>query len=107
VSSQPTASDSAPSSAGGKGDGSGGSPPQSSGGAGQGGSGQSTSGALTGAVNETVSGVDQTLGGALGETGVTEVTETTVNGLAGPESTVGKTVDKAVETVGGLLGGKR
>ena len=29
------------------------------------------------------------------------------NGVAGPESTVGKTVDKVVETVGGLLGGNR
>jgi hypothetical protein len=27
-----------------------------------------------------------------------------VNGVAGPESPVGKTVDKVVETVGGALG---
>jgi hypothetical protein len=69
-----------------------------------GGSGQSTSGAVTGAVNETVSGVDQATGGALGSTGVTKATEETVNGVAAPESPVGKTVDKVVETVGGLLG---
>jgi hypothetical protein len=62
---------------------------------------------VTGAVNNTVSGVDQTLGGALGDTGVTKATEEVVNGVAGPESTVGETVDKVVETVNGLLGGKR
>jgi hypothetical protein len=62
---------------------------------------------VTGAVNNTVSGVDQTLGGTLGDTGVTKVTEEVVNGVAGPESTVGETVDKVAETVGGLLGGKR
>lgn len=72
-----------------------------------GGSGQSTSGAVTGTVNNTVSGVDQTLGGTLGDAGVTKVTEDAVNGVAGSESTVGETVDKVVETVGGLLGGKR
>jgi len=36
---------------------------------------------------------------------VTKVTEEVVDGVAGPESTVGKTVDKVVDTVGGLLGG--
>jgi hypothetical protein len=71
------------------------------------GSGRSTSGAVTGTVNDTVSGVDQTLGGALGDTGVTKVTEEVVDGAAGPESTVGETVDKVVETVNGLLGSKR
>jgi hypothetical protein len=65
-----------------------------------GGSGTSTSGAVTGAVNGTVSGVDQATGGALSETGVTEVTEGIVNGVAGPKSTVGETVDKTVEAVG-------
>ena len=64
---------------------------------------------VTGTVNETVSGVDEATGGALGETGVTKVTEEVVDGVAGPESAVGKTVDKTVEkakeTVGGLLGG--
>jgi hypothetical protein len=62
---------------------------------------------VTGAVNNTVSGVDQTLGGTLGEAGVTKTTEEVVNGVAGSESTVGETVDKVVETVNGLLGGKR
>jgi hypothetical protein len=80
----------------------GGSTPSSASG---GGSEQSTSGAVPGAVNEAVSGVDQATGGALGNTGVTKVTEETVNGVAGPESKVGKTVDKVVETVGGPLGG--
>ncbi|HEY6550671.1 MAG TPA: hypothetical protein VIY71_05665 [Solirubrobacterales bacterium] len=65
-------------------------------------SGQSPSGAVTGAVNDTVSGADQTLGGPLDDTGVTKVTEEAVNGVAGPESTVGEIVDKVSETVGGL-----
>jgi hypothetical protein len=63
---------------------------------------------VTGTVNETVNGVDEATGGALGETGVTKTTEEVVEGVAGPESPVGKTVDKTVEkageTVGGLLG---
>jgi len=62
---------------------------------------------VTGAVNNTVTGVDQTLGGTLGETGATKVTEEVVNNVAGPESTVGEIVDKVGETVNGLLGGKR
>jgi hypothetical protein len=70
----------------------------------------STSEAVTGTVNKTVSGVDQVTGGALGSTGVPKVTEETVNNVAGPESVVGKTVDETVktvnETLGGLLGGK-
>jgi hypothetical protein len=62
--------------------------------------------AITETVNGTVSTVDQTaLGGTLEKTGVTEVTETVVNGVAGPESVVGKTVDGVNETVKGLLGG--
>ncbi len=61
---------------------------------------------MTETVNNTVTKVDETVtGGALGSTGVTEVTEEVVNGVAGPESTVGKVVDEAVGTVGGLLGG--
>jgi hypothetical protein len=93
---------SAPSTSSGSGGGSGGS---GSGTGDAGGSGQSTSGAVTGTVNETVSGVDPATGGALGNAGVTAVTEGAVNGAAGPESPVGKTVDKVVETAGGLLGG--
>jgi len=75
------------------------------GGGGGGGSGSSTSGAVTGAVNDTVSGADAATGGALGNAGVTGATEEIVNGVAGPESTPGKTVDKATETIGGLPGG--
>jgi hypothetical protein len=57
-------------------------------------------------VNETVNEVDEAaLGGTLKETGVTEVTEGVVNGLVGPESVVGKTVNGVGETVSGLLGG--
>jgi hypothetical protein len=71
-------------------------------------SGSSPSGQITEAVNNTVNQVDETvLGGALGETGVTDVTEGVVNGVAGPESTVGKVVDETVGAVGGLLEGKR
>jgi hypothetical protein len=64
---------------------------------------------VTGTVHNTVAGVDTATGGALGDTGVTQVTEEVVKGVAGPESPVGETVDKTVEkvkeTVGGLLGG--
>ena len=45
--------------------------------------------------------------GHLGASGVTQTTEDVVNGVAGPESTVGQTVDKAADTVGGLLDGGR
>jgi len=68
---------------------------------------QSTSGAITGTVNKTVSGVDEATGGVIGSTGVTETTEKVVEGVAGPESTVGHTVDEVVKTVGGLLGGNK
>jgi hypothetical protein len=63
---------------------------------------------VTEAVNNTVNQVDQGVtGGALEATGVTGVTEGVVNGVAGPESAVGKVVDETVDAVGGLLGGKR
>ena len=68
---------------------------------------QTTSGAATGTVDKTVSGVDEATGGVLGSTGVTETTEKVVEGVAGPESTVGHTVDEVVKTVGGLLGGNK
>jgi hypothetical protein len=58
-------------------------------------------------VNKTVAGVDEATGGVIGSTGVTGVTEKVVEEVAGPESTVGKTVDEVVKTVGGLLGGNR
>jgi hypothetical protein len=64
----------------------------------------STSGQVTETVNDTVSQVDETaLGGTLGDSGVTGVTEGVVNGVAGPESAVGKVVDETVGAVGGLL----
>jgi len=65
---------------------------------------QSPSGAATGTVNNTVSGVDEATGGVVGSTGVTKVTEEAVNNVAGPESAVGQTVDETVKSVGGLLG---
>jgi hypothetical protein len=77
------------------------------GGNGGGDSSSSASETATGAVNDTVSGVDSATGGMLGEAGVTKVTEDVVNGLAGPESTVGKTVDRSAEAVNGLLGDGR
>jgi hypothetical protein len=85
--------------------GSGGGSGSGAGAGGKGGAGQSPSGTVAGTVNDTVSGVDQATGGALGETDVPKVTEEVVNGAAGSDSTVGKTVDKVVETVGGVLGG--
>jgi hypothetical protein len=52
--------------------------------------------------------VDETAtGGALKETGVTGLTEEVVNGVAGPESVVGQTVDEVGNAVGGLLGGNK
>ena len=66
-------------------------------------------GTVTDTVNDTVTQVDETATrrGARSETGVTGVTEDVVNGVVGPESTVGKVVDETVGAVGGLLGGKR
>jgi hypothetical protein len=81
----------------------------SSGGSGSGGSStaSSPSQSVTDTVNDTVNSVDQTAtGGALEATGVTTVTEGVVNGVAGPESVVGKTVDGVAGTVGGLLNPK-
>lgn len=76
-------------------------------GGGSGGSTSSPSGQVTETVNNTVNQVDEAaLGGTLGSSGVTEATEGVVNGVAGPDSTVGKVVDEAVGTVGGLLGQK-
>jgi len=85
------------------------------GGATSGGGGGSTSGTtstpsaqVTETVNGTATKVDETaLGGTLQETGVSGITESVVNGVAGPESTVGKVVDETVGAVGGLLHGNR
>ena len=66
---------------------------------------KSASEELGGGVNEVVTGIDENLlGGTLEETGVTEVTEGLVNGVTGPESVVGKTIDGVTETVNGLVG---
>lgn len=82
---------------------SGGGPGSPGTGAGGGSAGSSPSAGVTGAVDNTVSKVDETVGGALGETGVTKLTEGVVNRVAGPQSAVGHEVDEAVSTVGGLL----
>ena len=54
-----------------------------------------------------VTGSDSVTGGALEEAGVTGATEEAVNGVVGPESALGKTVDETVNAVGGLLGGNK
>jgi hypothetical protein len=78
-----------------------------SGGATGGGGGQSTSGNVANTVNDTVNAADDALGGALGKSGVTKATEDVVDRVAGPDSPVGETVDKAGEAVEGLLPGRR
>jgi|GEM_PF-407097 len=60
---------------------------------------------ITEGVNGAVGTVDEAVGGTLSETGVSKVTEEVVNGVAGPESVVGKTIDGVGEVVGGLVGG--
>jgi hypothetical protein len=66
------------------------------------------SGQVAQTVNGTVAKVDETaLGGTLGNSGVTAVTDGVVNGVAGPESTVGKVVDEVAGAVDGLLHGNR
>jgi hypothetical protein len=62
---------------------------------------------VTGAVNETVDGVDSALGGALGRTGVTDTTKGVVDGAAGSGSVVGQTVERGVGAVRDVLGGNR
>ena len=59
---------------------------------------------VTETVNGTVDEVDHTAGGTLENAGVTPTTEEAVNGVAGPESPVGGTVEGAAEAVGGVLG---
>jgi len=79
----------------------------SGGGAGGGGAPvRSPSSQVAGTVNDTVNQVDEAaVGGALGDSGVTEATEGVVNGAAGPESAVGQAVDGAAGAVGGVVGG--
>jgi len=60
-----------------------------------------------GIVNDTVAGVDSATGGAVGNAGVTEVTEDVVKGAPGPKSVVGRAVDNATEAVDGLPDGDR
>ncbi|HEV7562761.1 MAG TPA: hypothetical protein VGO24_04605 [Solirubrobacterales bacterium] len=88
--------------------GQGSSPSSPGGGSSSGGGTASTPSAkVTETVNNTVNQVDETVaGGSLGKTGVTEAAQGVVNGVAGPESPVGKVVDETVKTVGGLLGAK-
>jgi hypothetical protein len=98
---------SAPAPGGSGGSGGGGAVSGSGGGSGGGGGATSSpSGQVAGTVNETVNGVDEATGGALGETGVTQTTEEVVNGAVGPESPVGKVVDEAAGAVDGIVGGK-
>lgn len=61
----------------------------------------STSGQVAGTVNNTVSQVDQTLGGTLGQLGVTQTVHSATSGLVGPGSAGGQ----ALDGVGGLLNG--
>jgi hypothetical protein len=86
--------------------------PETSGGGGSGSGGgsttspPSTAGKVTETANDAVSQVDTTVtGGALQDSGVTPATEGVVNGVAGPESPVGRVVDETVNSVGGILGG--
>ena len=75
-------------------------------GGGQGGStggGSSPSGGAAQTVKDVVSGVDTVTGGTVGEPAVTEVADDVFDATAGPDSVVGNTVDKATETVGGLV----
>ncbi len=73
-------------------------------GGGSGGGATTPTGQVTETVNGTVNQVDESaLGGTLNNAGVTEATEGVVNGVVGPESTVGKVVDETVGAVGGLL----
>jgi len=60
---------------------------------------------ITESVNGAVGTVDEATGGALSESGATPVIEEVANGVSGPESVVGKTVDGVGEVVGGLAGG--
>ena len=69
--------------------------------------GDSVSGTVAGAVDDTVNGVGGALGGALGRTGVTDATQGVVDGVAGPDSVVGQTVDGTAGAVRDLLGAGR
>jgi trimeric autotransporter adhesin len=96
---------SAPIPSSGVGSGSGSNP--SDGGGSAGNSGNSVSGTVVGTANDTVNGVDHTLGGALDRTGITGVTPRVVDGVPGPSSPVGQAVDRTADAVGGLLDSNR
>ncbi len=73
------------------------------GGGGSGSSGGSASAGVTNSVENTANQVGSTVGGALGNTGATKITEGVVSGVAGPTSTVGHAADETTSAVGGLL----
>jgi hypothetical protein len=65
---------------------------------------------VTGTVNDGAAAADETLGGALSESGVTKVTEEVTegaSGVAGPNSALGQTVNEVAGAVDGLLGKDR
>jgi hypothetical protein len=94
-------------------------PAQSSGGGGSGptaaaplgGSGLSVggssvnSGSVPGAVGGAVGSTDQALGGTLGQTGVGNAVQGATQGLVGPGSTAGQTIDGALGAANGVIGG--
>ncbi len=101
-----SASPASPSSTPAPGGGSGSHPAGGGGGAGVGGADSGVEGVSTGltsTVGNTVSKVNETLGGALSETGAPDITQGVVNGAAGPSSSVGHAVDETPGAVGGLL----
>ncbi len=88
--------------------GGGGSSSSPSGGGGSGASaGDTVSGTVADTVNGVVDRVDGALGGALDRTGVTDVTQGAVDGVAGSNSVVGQAVDRTAGAVRDLLGGGR
>jgi hypothetical protein len=55
-------------------------------------------------VHEVTSGAEHATGGAIDAGGAGKTVEGVVEEVAGPESTVGSTVEKTTKSVGGLLG---
>jgi hypothetical protein len=60
---------------------------------------------VPGAVGGAVGSADQALGGALGQTGVGNAVQGATQGLVGPGSTAGQTIDGALGAANGVLGG--
>lgn len=77
---------------------------------GAGGGGRKNGNTLTAGLNEGIGGtvdtLDKALGGTLGETGLSDTVKGVTETAIGPESTLGKTVDRVVGGLGRLLGGK-